>query len=300
MVASMNTFIQTKAKRRLPKKKKKKTAHEDTTVTSSARLAQILAATSYERSENVVEQSQAPSVSPKAGLSPESSASPSAFASQGVGEEPTETPVPSTHERISALISELQRLSYADDDAPALRAGISALVEPFQHLVQVYDHEARVSEDTITVLKKKEQEASARSLVVTSFDDTLDRVSEGQVKSEVVYLNHAIGDFALDIMQGIFEVTPDQSQVDKARKSSRSSLVTTSSYLLLGDDEKRGYLIEALVHKTVVERLHHLFFQGQVAITNRSEATERMFETMVMKEGELSVYPCSLRWKAVY
>jgi phage-related tail fiber protein len=283
-------FFQTKATQPLDKKKKKKKkkpAHGNPTFTSPADLAKIEAVTSSaERSENVITPSQTPLLSSKAGLSPESSTSPRAFASQGVEEEPTEPPSPSTLERMAALCNELRRLSNADDDATILRTGIRALVEPFQNLMQMYDHETRASEDTITVLRKKEQEAAARSLVVTAFDNTLDIVSEGEVKSNVVSLNNAIGDFALDIMQGVFEVAPDKARVDEAKQSGRSALLTTSSYLLLDDDDNRGYLIEALVHKTVVERLHHLFFQGQVAVTNKSEATEKMFEAIVMEEGE--------------
>jgi hypothetical protein len=61
-----------------------------------------------------------------------------------------------------APVNELKRLSNADDYTP----GISILVEPFHHFMQMYDHETRASEDMITVFKKKEQEASARSLVV--------------------------------------------------------------------------------------------------------------------------------------
>jgi hypothetical protein len=299
---STNISLQNKARGRSGKKKKKKAAHEATPFTSLADLDRIMAVTLLAgRSENVIE--MAPQTHPEpsiAGLSPESSASPSAFASQGVEEEPTETLTPSSRERMASLIDELERLANTDDDATTLRTGIRALVEPFQNLMQMYDHETLASEATIMVLKKKEQEAAARSLVVTAFDNTLDRVSEGQVKSDLVSLNHAIADFTLDIMQSVFEVTPDQAVVDKARQSGRNSLVTRSSYLRLDDEENRGYLIEALVHKTVVERLHYLFFQGQVAITNRSKATEKMFEAIVMKEGELFVYARSLLEEIMY
>jgi hypothetical protein len=189
---------------------------------------------------------------------------------------------------MSTLIKDVERLASGRDDATSLRAKIKKSIQPMiDGIMQMHEHEVRSLRATITTLEQKRQEEAARSLLVTSFENSLDRVSEGQVKAEVEALNGSIEDFAADITENVFETPADLSVLVEARKSGRSALLTTSSYLRLDDDENRGYLIEALVHKNLVERLHHLFFEGDVAVNNKlSEATEEMYETVVLKEGE--------------
>jgi hypothetical protein len=100
-------------------------------------------------------------------------------------------------------------------------------------------------------------------------------------------LNGAIDDFAADFTEKIFDAPTNISTLVEARKSSGNAILTTSSYLRLDDDENRGYLIEALVHKHIVDRLHHLFFEDLVAVNNKlSETIGDMYQTVVLKEGK--------------
>jgi polyhydroxyalkanoate synthesis regulator phasin len=97
---------------------------------------------------------------------------------------PSDIHVASTREIMSTLVNDIERLANGKEDAPSLRAKIKSSIQPMlDGIMQIHEHDVRSLQAKITELERKQQEAAARSLVVTSFENSLDRVTEGQVKS---------------------------------------------------------------------------------------------------------------------
>jgi predicted phage tail protein len=195
-------------------------------------------------------------------------------------------------------------MMYSNDDGPTMRAkilGIATLydtvmeshdktVEEHDKAVEQYDNEVNKLHREVTKLKKKiasliteRDQKAARDLTVDSFDDSLDQVSEGQIKSAVDAMNNTIDELVMNITEEVSGAPP--LPPPNTSQSFKEPLLTACVKLPV-NDERRGLLVETILHQAINQRLWAFFFKGKVCCTYLdSGVLERMHDEAIILKG---------------
>jgi hypothetical protein len=221
---------------------------------------------------------------------PGSSTNPRDVAPPGVVEAPA-VPLGTKPKDYAAFITrQFRDLVSSEDDGPALRMKISQIALLYdqvmeEHRNQVYNlrHEVTKLKKQNTSLKTERDRKAALNLTVDSFDNSLDQVSEGQIKSAVDALNNTIDEMVMNITEEVSSIPP--LPPSSTSQSFKEPLLNTCVNLPV-NDERRGVLVETILHQAINQRLWALFFKGKVCCTYPdSELLEKMHDEVIILKG---------------
>lgn len=164
-----------------------------------------------------------------------------------------------------------------------------------QDLNRTYEHEfslarARFEEQQriIESLTAERDMLAARQLNVNTFDSSLDRVSEGQIKGEVESLNSNITDTIMNLIETLTPLLASKATPYRIEVEPRDSIISLCVQLGRNANEF-DLLLEAILHKFVIRRLHKTFFYGFVAAASRTvpfhKEIDMLFSQEVQKTG---------------
>jgi hypothetical protein len=179
----------------------------------------------------------------------------------------------------------LKNMSRAPPDGNTFRRQISRVLHLQDAMVRNHQSEIQALQSRILQLEAEQQLDAAQKLTVNAFDNTLDRMSEGEARTRVEAFNNTIDDFVLNLTEAVSTIphvqapTPDISRPDTP--------LLAACVQLPYDHEHRGLLVDALLHRGLNNLLHKNFFRGQISMRlARLGLLEDVFENGVSKFGE--------------
>jgi hypothetical protein len=209
----------------------------------------------------------------------------------GIAEAPTVPPGTKPKNYPALIAHQFRDLPSSEYDVSTLQKRITQISSLFDQLMCAHEHEVRSLKNQVGSLKAERDRKAARDLTVDSFDNSLDQVSEGQVKSAVETLNNNLDEFVMNITEEVAGVPPLKTFTNDAISNLNNPLLAACSKLSI-DDERRGLLVETMLHQEVVERLNVLFFQGKVCCNYADAAVlEHMHDKVISVKGK---YQCLL------
>jgi hypothetical protein len=166
----------------------------------------------------------------------------------------------------------------------ALRKQLSQAQDLHHAMVKNHQSELKTLQSRILQLEAEQHLGAAQKLNVNPFDNTLDRMSEGEAKTRVEALNNTIDDFVLNLTEAVSAIplieapTPDLSHLDTP--------ILAACVQLPCDHEHRGLLVDALLHRGLIRLLHRNFFCGKVSVSlPQLGLLENIYENGVSKIG---------------
>jgi hypothetical protein len=185
----------------------------------------------------------------------------------------------------------------------ALHKLSTASVVPAGVLAQIADqHDSIVSEQAqrietllgaIEDLKREKHHTTANELTIDPFNNTLDQVSEGQIRAAVDGLNSSIDEFVMNLVDSASS-KPVHLARQKIINSSDLALYEACSRLA-PEDDNRGLFMEGLLHDRITQKLATRFFMGNfgVSLTTPFDTTslDKFYNSAVAKKSKtLSSY----------
>jgi hypothetical protein len=180
---------------------------------------------------------------------------------------PEASGVPASADLAKELAIALHAIAERDKDNENLRTVISLLNEDVGRAQAGWDAEMQKVENlqkNVESLIQERDEAAAQQLEVNTFDSSLDRVSEGQLVSEIEALNNSISGLVMDALEKSGPM-PGERPTPEALEFVRKEplLVLASRERTSGDS--RELLVEAALHRTIIHYLYPVLFLPQVA-----------------------------------
>jgi hypothetical protein len=203
---------------------------------------------------------------------------------------PPRIPQPADPARIAQALQALEK----HPDMPSnLRSQVAEISVSFNTMTRNQVKKAEDFQRTIDELERAKNLAAARDLNVNLFDNSLDQVSEGQLSSNVEALNNAIDALVMNLIEAVTEKPPAPSVLQQAMKSPNKSRLFTTCAQLKPEDENRGLLTEALLHREIIHALHGQFFKGIVGVSLPGvDNLDSFYAAAIAKKGTL---PASFR-----
>jgi hypothetical protein len=184
----------------------------------------------------------------------------------------------------AVIARQFRDLGSFDADGPNMRAKITQMSSLFDQLMSAHEHEIRSLRSQVGSLKAERDRKAARDLTVDSFENSIDRLSEGQAKFVVETLNSNIDEFVMNITEEVSSVPPSKSSATFDNGPKEPLMVFCSK--LSADDDRRGLLVETMLHQIIGQRLHLLFFKGKVCSAYpKSDVLEKLYGDTIGAKG---------------
>jgi chromosome segregation ATPase len=144
----------------------------------------------------------------------------------------------------------LRDLNDEPEPSAILREKIARIYQDFEAILSQQSHKTAALQRTVSSLQGEKDATAARLLTVDTLDYTLDRVSEGELRTAVESLNSVIDGFVMNLVD-LVVVKSVHAPMAQAASSYDSPLLATCS-LIIPDDENREILMEAYLHRGIV------------------------------------------------
>jgi hypothetical protein len=211
------------------------------------------------------------------------STNPRDVAPPGIVEAPALPPVTSIKDYPAVIARQLRDLASSNSDGPAIRTKITQISSMFDQLMGAHQHETLSLRRQVGSLKAERDRKAARDLTVDSFENSIDRLSEGQARSAVETLNSNMDELVMNITEEVSSIPPSKSSA--TFDNPKEPLMSFCSKLP-ADDERRGLLVETMLHQIIGQRLHILFFKGKVCSAYpKSDMLEKLYVDTIGVKG---------------
>jgi hypothetical protein len=128
--------------------------------------------------------------------------------------------------------------------------------------------------------------AAAQQLTVDTFDSSLDRVSEGQLVSEVEALNNSISELVMNILDQATTGPPEQPTPQSLDFVLKEPLLTFETPDKMSK-EGRELLVDAAMHRLIIRRLNPTVFTPFVAPDiPEAKYFEELYVQVIFCKGE--------------
>jgi hypothetical protein len=146
-------------------------------------------------------------------------------------------------------------------------------------------------ERKVETLKQERNVTAAQQLTINAFDSSLDRVSEGHIVGEVEALNGSIADLISNIIDQATPAPRGRATEEALHLARREPLLKLAIQTGMPMDT-RGLLVEAALHRFIINDLYTVMFQPQVApAIPRVEAFEELYSQVICKKGNYGLLP---------
>jgi hypothetical protein len=135
----------------------------------------------------------------------------------------------------------------------------------YEAMVKKHAQRMEALQRTVSDFQREQHLVAARDLTIDTFDSSLDRVSEGDLRAGVEGLNSSIDEFVMNLIDSV-STKPTNPDLAKA-KTSKSSLIYSALSGLGVEDDRRGLLLEADLHDGLTQKIHARFFKGSLGVS---------------------------------
>jgi hypothetical protein len=141
-------------------------------------------------------------------------------------------------------------------------------------------------ERKIESLIQERDATAAQQLTINTFDNSLDRVSEGHIVGEVEALNTSMAELVSNIIDGAVSA-PRKQPAEEALNAVRHEPLLKLAVQTGMTKESRELLVEAALHCLIIRHLYPVMFQPKVAPSIQGiEVFESLYKQVISKNGK--------------
>jgi hypothetical protein len=190
----------------------------------------------------------------------------------------------------AAILQALRDIAGASDTPALVRDKIVHVATRYEGMVAEYTQKTKNLQRTISTLQREKSLSAARDLTIDSFDNSIDRVSEGDLRLGVQGLNSSIDEFVMNVVESA-TTKPASPNLANVKVPSVGPIYAAFCGLSV-EDEHRGLLMEADLHEGITKKLHAQFFKGNLGVSLtvplNTENLEVFYANAIAGKGYLS------------
>jgi hypothetical protein len=171
----------------------------------------------------------------------------------------------SKHSDPATILHTLRGILDASDTPSHIRKKISHVVNRHEAMMEEHAQRVKEFERTISALQCEKSLIAARDLTIDSFDSSLDRVSEGDLRAGVEGLNNSIDEFVMNLIDVVSAKPPNPDLANVM--PSNATPISGATFGLKVDDDRRELLMEAHLHDGITRTLYGRFFRGNLGVS---------------------------------